>query len=1060
MRTSKKILSAVLAACMLASSGTAAAFAAVDNASVGAANPYVTAVEAIDASQTYTGNDLGATYSPKETVFKVWAPTATEVTLNRYATGSDSEPGAANLGSVSMKKLEDENGWKGVWTTTVSGNIVNTYYTYTITSAHPKSKEVQTAETQDVYSVATGVNGKRSMVCDLNATDPDGWENDQHVVLPKQTDSVVWELHIKDFSWDTASGVSEKNRGKYLAFTETGTTLNNEKVLSTCIDYLKELGITTVQLNPFYDFQSINEAGDSSQFNWGYDPQNYNVPEGSYSSNPYDGNVRIKECKQMIQALHNAGFSVVMDVVYNHTYSNHKDDSCFQATVPDYYYRLTKAGEFSNGSGCGNEVSTERAMTRKYIVDSIMHWVNEYHVDGFRFDLMGLMDTETMNIIREEMDKVNRNLTTWGEGWTGGTSTYPGTTCTGAKYYQGVQKNASQLDSRIAFFNDVIRDGIKGSVFDVTDKGFIAGTAQYAKNIKSGVRANTSTAINWTAQAPEQTVTYADCHDNATLYDQITASYTKGEYGVKNDSAVKVNKIAAGILNTSQGISFMLAGEEMGRTKFGDTNSYKSSPEINKIRWQNLVDYADLVSYYKGMIKIKKAFSPLRAADKAYADKFSFYGKASDDAGFVAYTITNDQPGEWNKMAVIHNSTTKLQNVILNDDTVDDNYEWVVIARGNIAGVSKLGEMKGKRLGVAAQSTLVVVDKAGYEAAGITENIGRVEVSFVNGRDGKALADTVTLYGEIGKPYITSASASVPNTYEVKEVQGNVSGTYTQNTQKVKYVYTDYVPESIKQFGDVNHDGVISVDDVTMLQRILAEFVTVSDEEFANLDFDYDGRTTVSDVTMLQKYLAEYRIAEGKVLVNYYYDDADGVQQKLTNSVEINGRVGDDFTTEKYYVMGYQVDESKLPALTEGKIPYGKTLVIDYYYIAGSPDVKLHFKHSGALTWDPTLWIWGSGLDGKDTSFNATGGTWPGKTATLNNATGWYDFDFTYEGEGTYNVIVSNGGSTQTVDCKGFGYNEMWVVIDDSKIDSGNYLTFYDANPDENPKANVIPFHN
>ena len=1059
MRISKKIVSSVLVVCLLLSSSVIACFAAAQDGSVGAtANPYVVACEAIDAQYTYTGDDLGATYSPEQTIFKVWSPTATEVTLNRYATGSDSEPGHADLGSVVMKKLMDGDNWTGVWTATVTGDIVNTYYTYTITSAHPKSGALQTAETQDVYSVATGVNGRRSMVCDLNSTDPEGWESDTHVVPEKQTDSTVWELHVKDFSWDEASGVSEQNRGKFMAFTETGTTLNGEGQIATCIDYLKELGVTTVQLNPFYDFQSINEAGANDQFNWGYDPQNYNVPEGSYSTNPYDGNVRIRECKAMIQALHNAGISVVMDVVYNHTYSNYKDDSCFQATVPDYYYRMTKAGEFSNGSGCGNEVSTERAMTRKYVVDSIMHWVKEYHVDGFRFDLMGLMDTETMNIIREAMDVEDSRLTTWGEGWTGGTSTYPATTCTGAKYYQGVQKNAAQLDSRVAFFNDVVRNGIKGTVFDITEKGFIAGNASYAKNVKSGIRANTTDARDWTSQAPEQTVTYADCHDNATIYDQIAASYTYDEYGVRNDSAVKVNKMAAGILYTSQGVTFTLAGEEMGRTKFGDTNSYKSSPEINKIRWQNLVDYADLVSYYKGMMKIKKAFTPLRAADNSYADKFVFNGKLTDDSGYVAYTITNDQEGEWNKMAVIHNSTNRVQSITLSDTTVDANFEWVIIAKGDIAGVTSLGTVKGKKISVPAQSTLVAVDKAGYQSAGITDNVGYVEINFVDSK-GNKLAEPATLYGEIGTGYVASPSASVPNTYVVDSVQGNASGTYSETKQRVTYVYTNYVPDSITLFGDVNHDGEITIDDVTVYQRILAEFETVSDEEFANLDFNYDGISSILDVTMLQMYLAEMRIAEGSVEVNYYYTDSTGELNKLTDTVNIDGRVGDPFTTNQYYVMGYQLDETRLPAVTEGNIPFGKTLHVDYYYSEGSPDVSLHLKHSGSLTWNPTLWIWGSDLDGKDYG-NYSGGTWPGRAATMNPDTGWYDYDFTYSGAGTYNVIVSNGGKTQTVDCKGFGYNEMWIVIDDSKIDTGNYLTFYDADPDVNPNANVIPFHN
>ena len=313
--------------------------------------------------------------------------------------------------------------------------------------------------------------------------------------------------------------------------------------------------------------------------------------------------------------------------------------------------------------------------------------------------------------------------------------------------------------------------------------------------------------------------------------------------------------------------------------------------------------------------------------------------------------------------------------------------------------------------------------------------------------------------GEIGKGYVASPSASVPNTYVVSDVEGDVSGVFTESTQTVTYVYGDYIPDNLKNYGDINKDGKIDLEDVTAFQRILAEFDPISEEDFANLDFDCDGRTSVSDITMLQRYLAEYRVSEGTVIVNYFYDDADGNQKTLTDTITINGRVGDPFTTSKYYVMGYQLDESRLPKVTEGMIRFGAPLYVNYYYILGSPDVNLHFKHSGSLAWAPTLWVWGSGLDGKDAG-NYSGGTWPGRAATLNEETGWYDYDFTFTGAGTYNVIVSNGGKTQTVDCKGFGYNEMWVVIDDSKIDSGNYLTFYDDNPETNPSANVISFHN
>ncbi|MGN1130065.1 MAG: alpha-amylase family glycosyl hydrolase, partial [Ruminococcus sp.] len=383
----KKILSAMLCVLLVVSSIVVAGAATTDASSTSADTPYSYASQQLDEEYGYDGNDLGATYTPEATTFKVWAPTATSVDLNLFATGSDGEEGAEDLGVYSLEKVMDGEKFTGVWSTVIEGDRKNVYYTYTVTAANVTGKKTTTKETQDVYSIATGVNGKRSMVCDLADTNPEGWENDKHVVLDKSTESSVWEIHVKDFTYAENSGVSEANRGKYLGFTETGTTLNGKGDTATCIDYLKELGITTVQINPFYDFGSVNEAGSDSQFNWGYDPVNYNVPEGSYSTNPYDGNVRIKECKAMIKALHDAGISVVMDVVYNHTYSY---DSCFEAMVPNYYYRMTASGTYSNGSGCGNETATERRMYRNYVIQSCMYWINEYHIDGFRFDLMGI----------------------------------------------------------------------------------------------------------------------------------------------------------------------------------------------------------------------------------------------------------------------------------------------------------------------------------------------------------------------------------------------------------------------------------------------------------------------------------------------------------------------------------------------------------------------------------------------------------------------------------------------------------------------------------------------
>ena len=1056
MKTTKKIVASVLAACMLASTSVITSFAAVDDDTVGVTHDYIKANEAIDAEYTYSKDDLGAKYTPESTTFKVWSPTATEVTLNRYATGSDKEAGAKKLGTVTMEKLMDGDKWTGVWTTTVSGDIKNTYYTYSIKAAHPKSGAMQTAETQDVYSVATGVNGKRSMVCDLESTNPKGWEKDGHVLPDKSTDSYVWELHVKDFSYDKGSGVSEANRGKYLAFTEEGTTLNSAGKISTCIDYLKQLGVTTVQLNPFYDFQSINEAGSDDQFNWGYDPQNYNVPEGSYSSNPYDGNVRINECKQMIQALHNAGISVVMDVVYNHTYASDKEGSCFQATVPDYYYRQTATGAFSNGSGCGNEVSSERAMTRKYIVDSCLYWVNEYHVDGFRFDLMGLIDTETMNIIRDELDKISPKLTIWGEGWTGGTSTYATNTCTGQKFYPAEQKNASKLNERVAFFNDKIRDGIKGSVFDINDRGFIAGNQKAAKDIRYGARANSAAKNGWLAQSPAQCVTYADCHDNATLYDQIIASAGLGNYGERNDTAVAMNKFAAAIQFTSQGVLFNLAGQELGRTKYGDTNSYKSSPEINKITWNNIVDYADLVSYYKGLRLIRENFAPFTAADKSYEKAYSFDypDNLSQETTTVSYTVQNDTEGQWNKIAVLLNSASKELTVRLSDTSVSD---WVVIADGTQAGVSKIREVKGSSFKVDANSAVIAVDKESFEKNPIKSDMGKVEVEFlhVNGR--RQLAKPVVLQGEYGTSYIASPSAGVPAVYVLDSVEGETSGEYSEETKKVTYLYRDYVPENLEKFGDVNGDGEVNVADVTEYQRFLAEIVKFPPEKVAGLDFNYDGDTNIADASMLQKYLAGYVVSSGEVVINYLYTDAEGKLQNLVAPITIQGRVGDEFTSSEYHVIGYAIDKTRYPEITEGRIPYGSTLEINYYYVAGSLDVKLHVKHNGTETWAPTLWIWGAGLDGKDKGNYSPddNAKWPGVKLTDEDEDGWFDYGFTYRGAGSYNVIVSNAGKTQTKDYKGFVDNEMWLVIDDSKLESGDFVTFYTDNPDTNPNAPI-----
>ncbi len=1213
MKTSVKIVSSVLAVCMLASTSVMAGFAAETDGAVGATDRNVAAVEALDAEYAYAGNDLGATYYKDHTAFKVWSPTATEVTLNRYATGSDSEPGAAKLGTVAMEKLMENDKWTGVWTTTVEGDLVNTYYTYTITSAHPYSGEMQTAETQDVYSVATGVNGKRSMICDLSNTNPEGWESDKHVLNDTQAECTVWEVHVKDFSWDSASGVSDANRGKYLAFTENGTTLNNEGKYATMIDYLKNLGINTVQINPFYDFGSVDEAGTADQFNWGYDPVNYNVPEGSYSSNPYDGNVRIKECKQMIQALHNAGFSVVMDVVYNHTYSNHKDYSPFQGTVPDYYFRkyydaANDMDMFSNGSGCGNDVATERAMVNKYIVESCRYWVDEFHVDGFRFDLMGLMDVGVMNDIRANLDEVDPRISIWGEGWTLSTHS-AGTDFKGNRAYLAVQSNAKRVSSRIGFFNDAVRDGMKGSVFHADETGFISGNGSLEgiKSVKAAVYGNSRTDYKsgWTSVAPEQSVNYAACHDNHTLYDRLANSLThvgikSGDplYGERNEQALEANRLAAGIIYTAQGIPFILAGEEFARTKYGNENSYNAPADLNKLDWSRTVEYSDLVAYYKGLMNIRKNFTPLTAATKDYQNNIKFTNLFSNQSTIVTYCITNDQENEWNKMLVIHNASARQQTVTLAttfDTEINDSFEWVVLAKGDRAGLTPIETVTGRKITVPANSTLIAVDKAGFEKAAITDPVkgsvtvqsvdksgkkisgvadihlygevgknyqtfpsaavseaylldhidgqvegnytespitvkyvyrdaAKVEVKYVH-EDGTQLSDPVTLYGAPGEGYEAPEATDIPRKYMLKEVQGATTGQFTEANQTVTYVYknamevvvnyrytdgtelapsvtlygepgdpyeapmadtihekymfkevqgapaegkfanetltvnyiyTDYVPESIRLYGDVNGDGKISIEDATELQMILAEFKTASDERKAQLDFNYDGVTNINDVTMLQRYLAEYNISQAKVTVNYYL--ADG--SKLFDSVSFMDNVGDDLAAPALSKLGYDLDTTKLPAVEGKKVVLKNENVVDYYYVESkNPTVTLHLKHSnpnefwGADNADMKLWIWNSE--------NYAGGTWPGAAGTYNAATGWYDysFDFNFDKEKamTYNLIVSNAGNPQTKDLNKFTGKDLWIVVNDDKVENQtNFLTIYSANPDLVPEPEMF----
>lgn len=714
----------------------------------------------------YSGNDLGASYSKKATTFKVWSPNAASVRVNIFEHGSDNEGDAGSIMSRAMS-LDKTT---GVWSVTINGDLLNKYYTYSVT--HGKT----TKETADVYAKACGVNGQRSMVVDLSTTNPDGWENDKHVLVQNQTDASVWEISVADFSSSESSGVSEANRGKYLAFTEEGTTVNGvQGASSTCVDYLKKLGVKYVQIMPFYDFGSVDESKNiMDQYNWGYDPVNYNCPEGSYSTNPKKGEVRIKECKQMIQALHNAGIGVIMDVVYNHTYTS---DSWFQRTVPNYYYRMNNDGTFSNGSGCSNDTASEHLMFRKYMIDSVTYWASEYHIDGFRFDLMGLHDVTTMNSIRTALDNLyadgsGSQILMYGEAWDMATNCDEGTVLAS-------HKNLKQLSDRIGAFDDTIRDAIKGSTGG-TDGAFVQEGSRRA-NLKTGIAGQSDTTTGW-ANVPSQCVTYASCHDNLCLYDKLVGSVygADGKYRKRYEDLVAMNKLSAAIVITSQGIPFSLGGEEFCRSKDGDENSYASSRKENMLDWENVDLYSDVIEYYRGLYKIRDAFAAFSDSTAATANSLTYLSDVPK--GVTGYTINNTESGKWNQMCVIFNGSDSAQNVTAKGD-------WVVLADNKTAGLRNIKNVTNS-VKVEAHSAVIMVDTKSYDSAGIMDDEGAVVIDYYDNKTEK-LIKSQTLTGELGTSYDVTNLASTLN-YDVKKTDGEIKGVFTDQVGHAKVYVEEY----------------------------------------------------------------------------------------------------------------------------------------------------------------------------------------------------------------------------------------------------------------------------
>lgn len=714
----------------------------------------------------YSGNDLGASYSKKATTFKVWSPNAASVRVNIFEHGSDNEGDAGSIMSRAMS-LDKTT---GVWSVTINGDLLNKYYTYSVT--HGKT----TKETADVYAKACGVNGQRSMVVDLGTTNPDGWENDKHVLVQNQTDASVWEISVADFSSSESSGVSEANRGKYLAFTEEGTTVNGvQGASSTCVDYLKKLGVKYVQIMPFYDFGSVDESKNiMDQYNWGYDPVNYNCPEGSYSTNPKKGEVRIKECKQMIQALHNAGIGVIMDVVYNHTYTS---DSWLQRTVPNYYYRMNNDGTFSNGSGCSNDTASEHLMFRKYMIDSVTYWASEYHIDGFRFDLMGLHDVTTMNSIRTALDNLyadgsGSQILMYGEAWDMATNCDEGTVLAS-------QKNLKQLSDRIGAFDDTIRDAIKGSTGG-TDGAFVQEGSRRA-NLKTGIAGQSDTTTGW-ANVPSQCVTYASCHDNLCLYDKLVGSVygADGKYRKRYEDLVAMNKLSAAIVITSQGIPFSLGGEEFCRSKDGDENSYASSRKENMLDWENVDLYSDVIEYYRGLYKIRDAFAAFSDSTAVTANSLTYLSNVPK--GVMGYTINNTESGKWSQMCVIFNGSDSAQNVTAKGD-------WVVLADNKTAGLRNIKNVTNS-VKVEAHSAVIMVDTKSYDSAGIMDDEGAVVIDYYDNKTEK-LIKSQTLTGELGTSYDLTNLASTLN-YDVKKTDGEIKGVFTDQVGHAKVYVEEY----------------------------------------------------------------------------------------------------------------------------------------------------------------------------------------------------------------------------------------------------------------------------
>lgn len=629
--------------------------------------------------EVYEGNDLGAVYTSKMTRFKVWAPEAEAVKLNLYKEGE----GDNLIERCTMKKSRN-----GIFTFERQGDCNGIYYTYTVVNHGDEQEAV------DPYTKAAGVNGRRGMVINLEKTNPQGFELDEYWNPEHITDAIIYEGSVRDFTMDESSGVFHS--GKFLGLTEANTT--NHFGEATALDYISGLGITHVQILPAFDFETVDEKNQKAQYNWGYDPDNYNVPEGSYAVNPYDGAVRIQEMKQMVLALHSRGIGVIMDVVFNHTYR--RDDSNLQKIVPGYYYRSDETG-YTNGSGCGNEVASDRPMVQKLIVDSLIYWAKEYHIDGFRFDLMGVLDIDTMNVIAERLKEIRPDIYLYGEGWNGGPSSL-------AEEKRAFKASAKKMPG-IGMFNDDIRDTIKGSVFYDDHLGFVNGGTHLENALRYGITgAVAHPQVDYDAygskpwaKEPGQSINYVSCHDNYTLWDKLSVSCPEASEEKKK----AMNRLCAAIVFTSQGVPFIQAGEEFLRSKplpekkgFAE-NSYNMPDAVNSIKWDNIHEYPDMIAYYKGLMALRKAHPVFRMQSEAEMTQnlcflsdtpenvvaYLLKGKGADDTPENILVIFNGNDEE-----ILYNLPEGKWKILVDDKTAGADGKKIISAKADVEPLSAL----------------------------------------------------------------------------------------------------------------------------------------------------------------------------------------------------------------------------------------------------------------------------------------------------------------------------------------------------------------------------------